>query len=185
MENKSNSVFKAALNYGLMLGLALVIYAVLLFIFDLHLNKYLGYISYIIVIAFLIWGTKSYRDNNLNGAISYGKALGLSTLIVLIAAFIYGIYSYLLITVIDPGYIDKLIAISEEQLLKQGIPDEQIEIGLSMQKKMMSPMIISILAFVGMFFWGFVLSLIISAFMKKEGDPYQSAMQDIEDTPNE
>lgn len=181
MEKKSNSVFKAALNHGLILGLALVIFAVLLFIFNLHLNKYLGYVNYVIIIAFLIWGVKSYRDNSLNGVISYGKALGFSTIIVLIASLIFGIYNYLLISIIDPDYIEKMLALAEEQLLKQGIPDEQIEMGLSLQKKMMSPVLISLFSFLGMMFWGFIISLITSAFLKKEGDPYQNAMQDIDE----
>jgi len=181
MEKKSNSVFKAALNHGLILGLVLVIFAVLLFIFNLHLNKYLGYVNYVIIIAFLIWGVKSYRENNLNGVISYGKALGFSTIIVLIASLIFGIYNYLLISIIDPDYIEKMLALAEEQLLKQGIPDEQIEMGLSLQKKMMSPVLISLFSFLGMMFWGFIIALITSAFFKKEGDPYQNAMQDIDE----
>ena len=179
MEEKSNSYFKSALNYGLMLGLALVIFAVLLFIFNLHLNKYLNYINYVIIIAFLIWGVKTYRDTSLNGVISYGKALGMSTVIVLIGSLIFGIYTYLLITVIDPDYIEKTLAMIEEQLLKQGMSDEQIEMGLSLQKKMMSPVLMSLFSFLGMMFWGFIISLITSAVLKKEGDPYQSAMQDI------
>ncbi|MFO7843917.1 MAG: DUF4199 domain-containing protein [Bacteroidales bacterium] len=179
MEEKSNSVFKPALNYGLMLGLALVIIAVLLFIFNLHLENYTNYIYYVFIIAFLIWGVKSYRDKNLNGIISYGKALGMSTVIVLIGSLIFGVYTYLLVTVIDPDYIEKMMALAEEQLLKQGIPDDQIEMGLSLQKKMMSPFLMSFFSFLGMMFWGFIIALITSAILKKQGDPYQSAMQDI------
>jgi hypothetical protein len=179
MEEKSNSLFKSALNYGLMLGLALVIFAVLLFIFNLHMNNYLGYVYYVIIIGFLIWGVKSYRETSLNGVISYGKALGMSTIIVLIGSLIYGIYNYILITVIDPDYIEKMLALAEEQLLKRGMPDEQIEMTLSLQKKMMSPFLTSLFGFLGMMIWGFIIALITSAFLKKEGDPYQSAMQDI------
>jgi hypothetical protein len=181
MEKKSNSVFKPALNYGLMLGLAIIIIAVLLFIFNLHLKSYTNYIYYVFIIAFLIWGVKSYRDNSLNGVISYGKALGFSTIIVLIASLIFGIYSYLLISIIDPDYIEKMLALAEEKLLKQGIPDDQIEMGLSLQKKMMFPFLMSFFSFLGMMFWGFIIALITSAFLKKEGDPYQNAMQDIDE----
>ena len=179
MEEKSNSIFKAAVNLGIMLGLAMIIYSILLFFFNLHLNNYLDYVNYIIIIAFLILGVKSFRDNNLNGVMSYSKALGLSTLIVLFSSIIYSIYSYFLVTIIDPAYIDKLLAMAEEQLLKQGIPDDQIEMGLAMQKKMMKPVLLSVFGFVGNMFFGFILALITSAIVKKEGDPYQEAMKDI------
>jgi len=53
--------------------------------------------------------------------------------------------------------------------------------GLSLQKKKMSPVLISLFSFLGMMFWGFIISLITSAFLKKEGDAYQNAMQDIEE----
>ena len=181
MEEKSNSFFKTAINLGVMLGLALIIYSILLFFFNLHLNKYLKNVIYVIIIAFFIWGVKSYRDNHLNGIISYSKALGLSTLMLLLAAIIYTIYSYLLVTVIDPDYIDKLLLMTEEQLLKQGVTDEQIELGVAMQKKIMKPFLISLLVFIEMMFFGFIIALITSAILKKEGDPYQSAMQDIDE----
>lgn len=181
MEEKSNSIFKAAVNLGIMLGLAMIIYSILLFFFNLHLNNYLGYVTYVIVIAFLILGVKSFRDNNLNGVMPYSKALGLSTLIVLFASVIYGIYTYFLVTIIDPAYIDKLLAMAEEELLKKGIPDEQIEMGLSLQKKMMKPVLLSVFGFVGNMFIGFIIALITSAIVKKEGDPYQAAMKDIDD----
>ncbi|MFP4024900.1 MAG: DUF4199 domain-containing protein [Thiohalospira sp.] len=181
MEEKSNSFFKTAINLGVILGLALIIYSILLFFFNLHLNKYLGYVIYVIIIAFFIWGVKYYRDNNLNGIISFSKALGLSTLILLFASVLYNIYSYLLVTVIDPDYIDKLLLMVEEQLLKQGIPDEQIELGVAMQKKMMKPLLMSLFGFIGMMFFGFIIALITSAIVKKEGDPYQSAMQGIDE----
>ncbi|MBU8891624.1 MAG: DUF4199 domain-containing protein [Bacteroidales bacterium] len=180
MEKKS-SFRKAILTNGLMLGLALIIYSVLLYIFDLNLNKSLGYVSYIIILAGLIFWTKSYRDNNMNGFITYGQALGFGTMIVIVAAVLSAIYTYLFVTVIDPDIIDKILAISEEEMLKKGMSDDQVEMAQSFSKKFMSPVVMSISGFIGTSILGFILSLITSAFLKKEGDPYQEAMQDIEE----
>ena len=180
MEKKS-SFWKANLTNGLILGLALIIYSVLLYIFDLNLNKYLGYVSYIIIIAGVILGTKSYRDNNLNGFITYGQALGFGTMLVVVAAVLSAIYTYLFVAIIDPDIIDKILAISEEEMLKKGMSDDQVEMAQSFSKKLMSPVVMSITGFIGTSIVGFILSLITSAFLKKEGDPYQEAMQDIEE----
>ncbi|MDA3953612.1 MAG: DUF4199 domain-containing protein [Bacteroidales bacterium] len=181
MEEKSIKSFKAGLTNGIILGLALIIYSVLLYVLDLSLNKYLGYVSYVIMIAVIIYATNSHKNNTLKGNISYGQALGLATLIIVFGSLLSSIYTYVFVTVIDPGHIEKILVAAEEQLLEKGMTDDQIEMAISMQKKMMKPFMLSILAFFGYVLIGFILSLITSAFLKKEGDPYQEAMQDIEE----
>lgn len=181
MEEKSNTTFKAGLTYGVILGLILIIYSVLLYVMDMNLNKYVDWISYILIIGIIIYGTKKYRDDNLKGIISYGQALGLSTIIIVFGALISTIYTYFFISVIDPDYINKVLAAAEEQLLKKGMTDDQIEMAIAMQKKMMKPVLMAIMGFFVTVIVGVILSLITSAFLKKEGDPYQNAMQDIEE----
>lgn len=181
MEEKSTSAFKTGLTYGIILGIVLVIYSVLLYLLDLSLNKYLGWVSYIITIAVIVYATLNYRKNSLDGNISYGQALGLATIIIVFGALLSSIYSYIYVTVIDPGYIEKALATAEEQLINKGMPDDQIEMGLSIQRKMMQPFIMSIMTLVGYTIVAFIIALISSAFLKKEGDPYQEVMQDIEE----
>ncbi|MCK5029063.1 MAG: DUF4199 domain-containing protein [Bacteroidales bacterium] len=180
MEEKS-LFWKNSLKHGLIVGLVIIIYSVLLYVLELNLIQALGYVVYAILIAGFILGTKAFRDTNLNGNISYGKAFGYSIVILLIASIIYSIYSYLLITVIDPDMVDKIIALGEEKMLKQGMTDDQIEMAQSMQKRFMSPVFMGIMSFIGTMFIGTILALITSAVVKKEGDPYQEAMQDIEE----
>jgi len=181
MEEKTNSLWKAGLMYGLILGLILIIYTVLLYIIDQSFNKVLGYAVYLFIAVMVFYGAKSYRDSSLNGFISYGKALGVSMLIVLFASILNSIYLYIHVTIIDTNYIAKLLAFTEEQMLQKGTPDEQIEMAIKMQSKMMKPGIMSAIAILGIGFWGFIISLITSIFVKKQGDPYQEAMQDIEE----
>lgn len=181
MEEKSNSVWKAGFIYGAILGLILIIYTVLLYVMDQSFNKGLGYVSFLFMAAMIFYGAKSYRDNNLGGFISYGRALGISMIIILVAGIISTIYFLIHASVIDTEYISKLIAASEEELLKKGMSDDQIEMALSMQKKMMKPAIMGIFAFLGTAFWGFIIALLTSIFVKKQGNSYQEAMQDIEE----
>lgn len=180
MEEKS-LFWKNSLKHGLIVGLVIIIYSVLLYVLELNLIQALGYVVYVIFIAGFILGTKAFRDTNLNGNISYGKAFGYSIVILLVASIIYSIYSYLLIAVIDPDLVDKMIAVGEEKMLEKGMTDDQIEMAQSMQKKFMSPSIMSIFTFVGTMFFGTIIALITSAIVKKEGDPYQEAMQDVKE----
>ena len=179
MEEKSISKFKVCLINGIILGLALIVFSVLLYIFDLNLKSYMDWFKYLIIVGVVVYATKTYRDNNLNGIMTYGQALGLGTLILVIGVFILNIYNYIFMTVIDPDFLNKVLSVVEEKLLEKGMSDDQIEMALSLQRKLATPLITSISDFVGKSIFGFILILITSAFIKKEGDPYQAAMQDI------
>lgn len=178
MEDKS-SFWKNSLKHGLIVGLAMVIYGILLYILELNLNQALGYINYVILIAGFILGTKAFRDNELNGSISYGRAFGYSVIILLVATVISIIYSYLLMNVFDPEIIEKMKALGEEKMLERGMTDEQIEMAQQMNSKFMKPGFMMIVGFIAMMFIGTILALITSAFVKKEGDPFQEAMKDV------
>ncbi|MCD4833472.1 MAG: DUF4199 domain-containing protein [Bacteroidales bacterium] len=181
MEEKSTLKFKVSLVNGIILGLALIVFSVLLYIFDLNLKSYMNWFNYLIIVGIVVYATKTYRDNNLNGYMTYGQALGLGTLILVFGVLISNIYNYIFMTVIDPDYLSKMLVMIEEKLLEKGMSDDQIEMVLSMQRKMLTPLIASLSDFAGKSIFGFIIILITSAFLKKEGDPYQEAMQDIEE----
>ncbi len=181
MEEKTNSIWKAGLTYGAILGLLMIIYTILLYVMGQSFNKALGYVTFIFIIVMVFYGAKSYRDNNLNGYITYGRALGISMIIVLIASVINAVYFYIHATIVDTEYFTKLIIATEEELLGKGMSDDQIEMAISMQQKMMKPAIMSLLSIFSIGFWGFIFSLITSIFVKKEGDAFQKAMHDVEE----
>lgn len=181
MEEKSNSIWKAGLTYGGILGLLMIIYTILLYVMDQSFNKALGYVTFLFIIAMVFYGAKSYRDNYLNGTINYGRALGISMIIVLVAAVINAIYFYIHTTIVDAEYFSKLMLATEEELLGKGMSDDQIEMAITLQSKMMKPAVMSLLGVLSVAFWGFIFSLITSIFVKKEGDSFQEAMEDIKE----
>jgi hypothetical protein len=99
---KSANVWKANLVNGLILGLLGVVFSLVLWFLDLTFNKNMGYIFMIVETVILFFLVKSYRDNYLHGAISFGQALGAGVVIFLYTSIITGIFSALLYTVIDP-----------------------------------------------------------------------------------
>ncbi len=136
---KKGSVWQATLNSGLILGLALVIYTLLLYFFDQTLNKTLGYVSILIIIIGLILGIKSFRDDFRGGVMSYGQGIGAGTIIGLYAGIIMAIFTFLLYKVIDPDLIGKLLTFTEETYLESGrMPEEMIDQMMERQKKFMT-----------------------------------------------
>jgi hypothetical protein len=170
METKVN-VWKANLNNGLILGLIGVVFTLLLYFLDLLLNKTLGYIILPINLVVLYFMLKSYRDNFLNGNMTYGQSVGAGVIIFLYSTIISVIFSYILYKYIDPGLIGKILAASEESLVKKGMDQQSIDTGMAFTKKLMTPGFMSISGLIAGMFFGTIISLIMSIFTKKEGNP--------------
>jgi hypothetical protein len=170
MEEKV-SVWKANLTSGLILGLAGIVYSLVMYFLDLSLNQAQGYIFMVVQIALLFYLVKAYRDNYMHGMITYGQALGAGVVICLYYSIIAAVFAYILFAVIDPGLLDKQLAIAEEMMLKRGIPQAQIDAGMAVQKKIMIPEVMAPVSILGNMFFGLILSLIVAAFVRKEGNP--------------
>ena len=170
MEQKVN-VWKANLTNGLILALAGIAYSLVMYFLDLSLNKTQGYIFILIQIALLFVLLKSYRDNFMHGQITYGQSVGAGVIICLYYAIIMAIFSYILYTVIDPGLVAKQLALAEETMVKRGTPQEAIDAGMAFTAKIMKPAIMSVSGIFFSMIWGTILSLIVSIFIRKEGNP--------------
>jgi len=170
MEQKTN-VWKENLTNGLILGLIGVVYTLVMYFLDLTLNKIQGYVFLLILIVTLYFLVKSYRDNYLHGYMTYGQAVGAGVVIFLYYSIIIAIFTYILYAVIDPGLIDKQLAAAEELMAKRGLPQEAMDAGLKIQKKMMKPEIMALMGIFGSMLSGVIMSLIVAIFAKKEGNP--------------
>jgi hypothetical protein len=174
---KTVNVWKANLVNGLILGLIGVVYTLVIYFLDQTFNKSLNYIFLVIEIIILFFLVKAYRDNAMFGAITYGQALGAGVVIFLYATIITSIFSALLFSVIDPELMSKGIAASEEALQKRGMPQEQIDLAMKYTAKMMKPAIMIPIGLITSMFYGLIMSLIVAAFVRKEGNPLVDTTQ--------
>lgn len=168
MEQNKPSLWKNALYWGLIMGIVLIIYSLIMFFLNLSLEKWVNWLSYIFIIAVLVVGTINYRDKELGGVMSYGQALGFGVLVILFATLINAIYSFIFMKYIDPEIIERMLTMQEEEMIKRGIPDAQIEQGMGMVKKFMTPLMINLFAIPVSVFFGFIISLITSIFLQKK-----------------
>lgn len=170
MEEKV-SVWKANLTNGIILGLISIVYTLVLYFLDMTFNKTLGYIFMIVQIGILFYMLKSYRDTYLHGYMTYGQSLGAGVVIILYSTILTTIFSYILYKFIDTGLTAKLLTITEEGMVKKGMTQTQIDAGMTMSKKMLTPGFMMISGFLGSMFFGTVVSLLVSIFTRKEGNP--------------
>lgn len=170
MENKVN-VWKANLTNGLILGMIGIVYSLVVYFLDLSFNKAQGWIFLLIEGAVLFFLLKSYRDNARFGMITYGESLGAGVIICLYYSIIMAVFTYILYTVIDTELVAKQLAFAEEMMQKKGLPQESIDMAMKMQEKFMKPVIMVPFSLVMNMFFGLVLSLLVSIFIRKEGNP--------------
>jgi hypothetical protein len=170
MEEKVN-VWKANLSNGLILGLEGIAFSLVLYFLDLTLNKSAGYINIPIQLALLFFLLKTYRDNFMHGQITYGQALGAGVVIFVYVSIITAIYTYILWVVIDPELVKKSLAVSEEAMMNKGLPQASIDAGMAFTAKIMKPGIMSIFSIFGTMFFGVIYALLVSIFIRKEGNP--------------
>jgi len=170
MEQNVN-VWKANLTSGLILGLAGVVYSLVIYFLDLSLNKTQGYVFLVIEAVILYFLLKSYRDNFKHGQITYGESMGAGVIICLYYAIIMAVFTYILYTMIDTGLISKQMALAEEMMQKKGYPQEAIDAGMKIQSKIMKPEIMAPFSIFFNMLFGVVISLLVSIFIRKEGNP--------------
>ena len=181
MEQKK-SMWKETLNYGIILGLVTVVFSVLTYMFDLTFKTWILWPSLLLSVVVLYLLLRSYRDHYNNGYITYGKSLGAGVIINIYAAIISAVYIYLLYTVIDPELMSKSMAVAEAKMVEKGLPEEAIEKAIEMQAKMLKPWFTTLSSTLSSIFYGFILSLIVSIFIKKEGNPL---LDEVEEEPKQ
>jgi hypothetical protein len=171
MEQNVN-VWKANLTNGLILGLAGIVYTLALYFLDQTFNKSLGYVFFLLSMVILYFLIRTYRNNFLFGNISYGQAVGAGVVIFLYYSVISGIFTYILFTVIDTGLTGKLLAYVEDQVVKGGkVPAASMDTVMEFQKKFLKPEIMVPIGIISNMFFGTIISLLVSIFVRKEGNP--------------
>tara|TARA_B100001057_G_C22413241_1_gene780536 strand:- start:9 stop:530 length:522 start_codon:yes stop_codon:yes gene_type:complete len=173
MDNQVSSK-SIMINYGVYLAVSsilinLVFYATGIL---LTLGWALGLIGLLLTIVFLVIGIKKYKEIN-EGFLTWGQAVKIGVGISIVSAFIGVIYTLIFNNFIDPTIQEQAIEIQRQAWENSNMPEEQIEAAEEMAKTFSSPAITSAIQIVAAAFFGFIISAIAGAIMKKsEGDEY-------------
>ncbi len=95
--------------------------------FDFSRGELYGYATMIISLSMIFFGVKSYRDNILEGGITFGKAFQVGLYIALIAAAIYVIAWMLYSSFAATDFMDQYYQYAMEQLQNSGATQEEID----------------------------------------------------------
>ncbi|MFN8355693.1 MAG: DUF4199 domain-containing protein [Spirosomataceae bacterium] len=166
MENQPSTA-RVALKWGIIIGVASIVYSTILFLAGQFGNQSLGYISYLILIAGLVLAMKDFRSQN-EGFMRYGQGLGLGALTSAVSGVLGGIYTYIYMSFIDTTLTSQMLDKAREEWEKRGMSEEQMEQAAQMTQMFTSPGMIFVFAVFFSILFGLILSLIIAAIMKKD-----------------
>ncbi|MFY0605066.1 MAG: DUF4199 domain-containing protein [Cyclobacteriaceae bacterium] len=165
-ETEDVSMKSVAIKYGVINGIIAIAYFLVLDFTGNAGNQGLSMVGLLFTAIVMFLAQKEFiRDGD--GFMNYGQGLGLGTLLSLVSAIISSIFTYIYISYINDSFLDTM---KEQQIVameEQGMSDAQIEQALKMSESFSGPTAILIFGIIGGVFFGFIISLIVSAITKK------------------
>jgi len=158
---------RTGLKFGIIVGVIMMVFSTIINVTDLMTSP-IANIIYLILLGGIIWAIYEFRKTN-QGFIFYGEGLGIGTFVGAISGFLSAVFSYIYVEFIDPTLMDRIKELTRLKMEDQGLADDQIEKTIEIQAMIFgNPTWI----FLGTVVWfgllGFLMSLIISAIMKKD-----------------
>ncbi|MFK7953231.1 MAG: DUF4199 domain-containing protein [Ekhidna sp.] len=166
MEESSNTTVKSvAMKWGVINGLLAIVLLLIIDFAGLIGNQAVGWIGYVVFLVLLILAHKQFKEEG-DGYMSYGQGLGIGTLAMVISSVISSTFFFIYISFINSEFVDFIKEKSIMDMENQGMSDAEIEQAMGFSESFMSPVALTIFGLLGAIFFGFIISLIVSAITK-------------------
>lgn len=162
------------LKYGAIAGLivAAMLTVNISGIVSMKYGEIIGYTSMLLAFSTIFFAIKSYRDNQLNGFIGFGKAFKIGLLITLVASAIYVITWMILSETIGQDFMEKYIEFSVQNMKDSGMSQTEIDIKVDSMEKIQevykNPIAKMGITFLEIFPVGLLVSLIAAFILKRK-----------------
>ncbi|MBB6461437.1 DUF4199 domain-containing protein [Flammeovirga kamogawensis] len=166
--DKETSIKPFAFKYGAITGVFAFGYSVLLTSLGKSQDAFLQYLSVLVVLTATVFAYREFKEHN-EGFLKYRTGVKLGTLLGFISATISAFFNYLYIQFIDDSIIDQAVEVASKAI--EGNPqitDEQYEQSIEIVRWVAGTPIPQLINILFMTFFGFLLALVISHFMKNE-----------------
>ena len=170
MEQPNITPGKFSMNYGLMLGLVMIVINVLMYVTGMTLEgkQWPQFLYYLIFPVTIFYAVNQFKKKNGN-VLSLGQAIKTGLIIAIISALVFSLYSLIFHYVIDPDFVSKVMEVTREKMMENpNMTEEQVDQSMAFAEKFMNP-------FLGVTFWigaslifGLIYSLIAGLIMKNE-----------------
>lgn len=170
---KAPSVFPTALKWGLIAGIISIVFSLYSYITESFGNFFITLgVSLALSIVILVLSMRDYRKAN-GGYMTYLQGLMVGILTMVIASLLSGLFTMLYVQFVDPSIPEKMVDAALEQMIMLGVDDSMIEEQRDTILAENTPLNQLWGALKNGFFGGLILSLIISAIMKRSRPEFE------------
>jgi hypothetical protein len=166
MEEKVSTA-RVALKYGVITSVVIMVYTTIINLAGQSQNKGLTSLSFVFMVIGIVVAMKNFREQN-KGFMSFGEGLGIGSLASAIMGLLGSTFSMLYTRFIDPTILTQALDEARASLEAKGMDDAQIDQAMAISQKFMSPGMLFGFGVIGYLFVGFLLSLLIAAFIRKD-----------------
>ncbi|MCI5043707.1 MAG: DUF4199 domain-containing protein [Aquisalinus sp.] len=133
-------------------------------------SQTIGYLFMIVALSLIFIGIKRYRDKELGGVISFGKAFQLGLLISLVASVAYIVCWEIYLAATDYAFAENYVAALTENLKNQGLSEVEMEARIAQMKAAMAnygnPFFRIPITFIEIFPVALIITLISAALLR-------------------
>ncbi|MGB1309008.1 MAG: DUF4199 domain-containing protein [Oceanihabitans sp.] len=170
MENQVSSPGSFARNYGVVLGLILILISVVMYVTGMQLKgeQWPMYLYYIIFPVTIIYAISQYKKANAN-LLSLSQAIKVGLIIAVISALVFAVYGLIFNYIIDPEFQGQAMEMVREKMLEApNMTEELVDQQMVWVEKFSNPILGSAMFIALSAFFGLIYSLIAGLAMKKE-----------------
>jgi len=170
MEDQRPLAGKFAMNYGVILGVIMILISVIMYVTGMSLDgvqwpQYLYYIIFPIVIFYAI---STFKRQNAS-TLSLGEAIKIGVVAAAVSAIIYVVYGLIFNYLIDPEFMVQMKEVVRDKMLENpNMTEEMVDQQMGVVEKFMDPVIGSAFWIAASMLFGLLWSLIAGLVMKKE-----------------
>lgn len=158
--------------YALVMAVAQIVVTFISFFLGYQTDKinsgaWFGFVPLLVSIVVLIFGIKAVREEQEGKYLSYGKGVGTGVLISLYSSLILAVYTFIHFSYVNPDFADHLVEASRVKWAAAGLSSSNMEGAEKGVRMFTKPVIQAAFSLVGGVVFGLILSLVISAFLKR------------------
>ncbi len=180
MQIRTSPLLRHSFLFGSLIGGVFILTSLMFYSkgVPISVNPQITSINHFLIILGIYFGLRTYKNDILDGAITYGKALGAGVLLIGIAGAFYGIYMYILVKFFDGAILQEFVGFMEQGLVEAQYSEDQVELLMSFYDKI-TPGVFAFAQWFSKLAAGFFFSLILAFFFSRN---YRTSRSNINDT---
>ncbi|HET8838122.1 MAG TPA: DUF4199 domain-containing protein [Flavobacteriaceae bacterium] len=174
METQQLSPGKFGVNYGLILGVILVLISVIMYVTGMQLagEQWPIYLFYLIFLITIFYAISQFKKKNGN-FLKLGEAIKCGLIVGIISALVFGVYTLIFNYVIDPGFTAQMMEVQREKMMENpNMTEEMMDQSMKFMEMFSSPWVLIAFWLAMSAFFALIYSLIAGLIMKKEMNQY-------------